>query len=356
MPSLFHRAGKNNWYVEYTLADGRRARKSSGTENKLNARRFANKLQEEQWNLKKGFVTPEQVEFRNQRQRPVSAHIAEYLTDCDRVRMSPKNVRSKEMVLGKFVQASKPATINGIQTHTVRAFLATVAGSARTKNLYRQQILAFLSWLVANNRLERNPIQVRPVKEERVAHRRALSVLEVRHLLEVVRASFPATAFFELAFFAGLRRGELQRARWEDVNLGSMVVTIRNHKGHRTDEVPLLPRVAAALSRVPHRSHLIFHDPPTNRQRQRFFTAAGIPLIDDLGRKADLHSARMTLQQLCKDTGVDPRTTSALLRHKDIKTTLDHYQDLSVLFRDESRALEGIAGLFEDDVSIGRVG
>lgn len=351
MASLFKRKGKRNWYVEYTLADGSRARKSSGTEDKLAARRFANALEQDQWNLRSGFVDEAQIERRDQRARPVRVHIEEYLDDCRRIHMSPKNIRSKEMILQRFVASQRPATINGFMDRSVRAFLNTVEGSDRTKNFYRQQLISFVSWLVDNGRLAKNSIRVKPVKEVRVRHRRCLTLEEVRRLLCIV----PVPCWYEMALFAGFRREELVRAEWGDLNIGSRLVSIRNHKGARVDEVPLIPRLISSLGKVPRSSKRIFPDPVTNKQRRRHFKAADIPLVDEHGRHADLHSLRMTLATFTKQLGVDPQVTQRLLRHRNINTTMDHYSDLSVLFRAEGEALEGVARLLDEPQTVRKV-
>jgi integrase len=52
---------------------------------------------------------------------------------------------------------------------------------------------------------------------------------------------------------------------------------------------------------------------------------AGIGIHDDQGRRLDFHSFRVTFATLLARAGVHPKVAQRLLRHSDIKTTMDIY-------------------------------
>ena len=49
---------------------------------------------------------------------------------------------------------------------------------------------------------------------------------------------------------------------------------------------------------------------------------AKVPLEDEAGRVADIHSLRHTFAQLLVNSGVHPRTAQSMLRYRDIRTTM----------------------------------
>ena len=59
---------------------------------------------------------------------------------------------------------------------------------------------------------------------------------------------------------------------------------------------------------------------PTNRTRRADFERAGIELIDEQGRYADLHALRTTLATLLTKEGVAPQLAREIMRHRDYNT------------------------------------
>jgi len=55
--------------------------------------------------------------------------------------------------------------------------------------------------------------------------------------------------------------------------------------------------------------------------------AAGIPKVDERGRTVDLHAMRMTFATMLSKGGVAPRTAQELMRHSDIRLTMQTYTD-----------------------------
>jgi Phage integrase family len=58
---------------------------------------------------------------------------------------------------------------------------------------------------------------------------------------------------------------------------------------------------------------------------------AGIPKVDDRGRKLDVHALRHTFGTLLSKGGVAPRTAQEAMRHKDIDLTMNVYTDPRLL-------------------------
>ena len=81
----------------------------------------------------------------------------------------------------------------------------------------------------------------------------------------------------------------------------------------------------------------------SNAQRVEDFEAAGIHLIDEQGRVADLHSLRSTLGTWLARAGVAPQVARRMMRHADYSTTLKHYTTLHL--DDTRRAVDQLPTL-----------
>ncbi len=60
----------------------------------------------------------------------------------------------------------------------------------------------------------------------------------------------------------------------------------------------------------------------------RDLAAAGIVKADAEGRTVDVHSLRHTLATMLSQAGVRPRTAQKLMRHSDIRLTMNVYTHL----------------------------
>ena len=79
------------------------------------------------------------------------------------------------------------------------------------------------------------------------------------------------------------------------------------------------------------------------RVLNRDLKVAGIPKTDERGRVIDLHAMRMTLATMLNKAGVAPRTAQEIMRHSDIRLTMETYTDPQMLGRAE--ALDAIGEL-----------
>jgi integrase len=213
--------------------------------------------------------------------------------------------------------------------------------SARTANLLRQNALALAAWITAEGRANLSDFSARiPCFDEsrdRRLVRRALTTDELARLFDAA-GERGRRLWYALAYYAGLRRGELRRATWGDVDLEHGTIAIRNRKAGRVDVLPLHPDLVeelraarpllapAALS-----TSRIFDVAVHHRTRAGDFARAGIPEIDADGRVADLHALRTTLGTNLARAGVPVQIAARAMRHADPRTTQKHYTALGLV-------------------------
>jgi integrase len=199
-----------------------------------------------------------------------------------------------------------------------------------------------------------------------------ISAEQVRVLLSTV-ANSPYGAIIHTAAMTGLRRGELQGLRWQDVDLDAEIIHVRQaaqwlpHEGwsfrqpktHRSRRpVALAPTTVKVLRErrrrqleerlalgPAYRDHgLVFATPlglpidPSNLRRHwiRLVRSAGVPYL----RFHDLRHIHATLMLL---GGVHPKVVAERLGHSQVGITLDTYSH--VLPHLQGQAADGLERL-----------
>jgi len=163
-----------------------------------------------------------------------------------------------------------------------------------------------------------------------------LTPKQIIKLLQVIDSEpkNPGGAMMKVALFSGLRRGELFRLTWNDVDFRNGFVHIRNPKGGRDQVIPLNPETGNILKSQPQNdSPYIF---PGINGKQRAEVRRAVNRIKRLAELPEnfrpLHGLRHTYASLLASSGkVDLYTLQHLLTHKDPGTT-QRYAHL----RDES--------------------
>ena len=366
--SLYKRTPKGPWILAYFDHSGRRRERSSRTTDRAAAERILNKLLADEALRRDRVIDPRQDRLSTESQRDLRAHFADYIAHCEHADQAERHVLQKNSVLRKFASQeglSRLADITPESLERYLRFLKAGGRSARTLNFARQNVVAFYEWCVKVGRAASNPLSCVPKQDElrdRRRVRRPLSEAELGRLLAVGRVK-GRQAWYLAAVFAGLRKGDLQRIRWSDVDFEQKTLTIREGKSRRCDVIPMHPQLTAALWERREQSRAVPTDriwpqPVSDRARLRDFLEAGIArripvpgatgeptrwkivAEDDEGRVADLHALRMTLGTTLARAGVAPQVAQRLMRHSDYKTTMNHYTALGL--RDIAQAVESL--------------
>ncbi len=336
---LFKRDPRGPWIGRWTDATGRRRERSTRTTDKATAERVLAKRLSEAALCREGVIDPRAERFREERRRTAADVVADYIRSCTRQGMAPRHVSQKESRLGLFLKGARIDTLAAIdpdrlETHLTR--IADAGRSARTVNLVRADAVAFMQWCVKTGRVESNTLRVVPKLDEsrdRRRVRRPLTDDECARLIAVAREE-GREAWYLAALLAGLRKGDLIRLRWGDLDLDAGTVTIREGKAKRADVLPLHPQLIdtfrARLTHQPKPTDLVFPVPVADAVRKADYARAGIADRDEEGRFADLHSLRTTMGTNLARAGVVPQIAQKLMRHADYKTTLAHYTVLGL--------------------------
>jgi integrase len=262
----------------------------------------------------------------------------------------------------------KPSTVRGYVTH-LRTYILPVLGHWKLSNITRRDLQRFLEGLQGephnlSAKTIRNiacPLQVifgRAVHDEQLAvdptvglrlpaargrRERIASPDEARALL----ASLPESqrAVWATAFYAGLRRGELQALRWRCVDFENRVIRVekswdqvageidvKTDAGRRT--VPMADSLRRELAAHKLRTgraddELVFGRTPgdafvPSTVRNDALAAWKAAEIEPIG----LHEARHCAASFFIAAGLGPKELSVYMGHSDIRVTFNVYGHL----------------------------
>ncbi len=130
-----------------------------------------------------------------------------------------------------------------------------------------------------------------------------------------------SAAFVKFTLYTGLRRSELFKLTWEDVDLSRSMITLREPKGGKTQTIPISAQALEVLKGLEPSSPYVFPGKNGGQRTdfkgpwQRIRKAAGLP---DNFR---FHGLRHHFASTLVSSGVDLCVVQALLCHKDSRTT-----------------------------------
>ena len=148
----------------------------------------------------------------------------------------------------------------------------------------------------------------------------------------------------KLALFSGMRRSEMLKLRWEDVDFGRCFINIREPKGVKSQKIPLNDGARHVLLSLPREEGNPYVFPGRGGDRRKDPHRATRAIADKAGLPKTfrpLHGLRHTYASMLASSGkVDLYTLQKLLTHKDPKMT-QRYAHL----RDEAlRKASDVAG------------
>ena len=385
--TLFRRVEKGPWIASWFDHDGKRRQRSTRTTDRAAAERILAKHVADAALRRDMVIDPKAERQALEGRKPLTVQVEAYLAHCRHAGQSSKNIDGKKRHLDALVASMPAARLSDLTADALERHLESLKDnerSARTVNHVRQNAVAFYSWCVRTGRARSNPLEQVAKQDEsrdRRRVRRPLADTELAALLEVAKAQ-GREAWYLCAAMAGLRRGDLQRLTWGDVNFAENSLTLRQGKAKREDVVPMHPQLADALRRRFKASPgtpatRVFPHTVTDRTRLNDFLRAGIarrevirdaagePVMigegkrrrpktrivaeDDQGRIIDLHALRTTLGTQLARAGVAPQVAQRIMRHGDYRTTLKHYTVLGL--EDSARALEALPRIGQEQGS-----
>lgn len=145
--------------------------------------------------------------------------------------------------------------------------------------------------------------------------------LTVAQLEQLLSTPGPHLLAWQIAAYAGLRRGELLALRWDDVMEDDELIVVRQGKGRKDRLIPIPPTLAQALRQARPQAQgarvLMVSKDAITKAFQAHLEAAG--LADG---RTTLHTLRHSYATHLVQGGAHIASVRELLGHRDLATTL----------------------------------
>ena len=285
---------------------------------------------------------------------PVGELVTEWLRDL-RAKGRGDHVRIRGLNIGVLIRECGWKRVRDIRPESFMDWRnRNLAKAPKTLNEYLGAAKAFLNWLVKNGRYPSNPLNCVENVETRGRERRerrTISHEEFLRLLDV--ADEERAVVYATAYYTGLRRKELVLTLWSDFDLESKPATIAVHssdtKNKEKTKLPIHSDLAALLIRYRascgglSAKGAAFVVPERLRAFNKDLEAAGIPRLDERGRRFDFHSLRHCCATRLAAIGAPLNVAMGLMRHNNPIETAKTYVDQRTL--NFSETIEKLSGL-----------
>jgi integrase len=281
-------------------------------------------------------IRAERIEGKRQSRKEIRETAAEIKWTVDRLwqqyisdKLNTKVFSTDRYRYQKFIRSplgeKEPSAIAQIDTHRLRITLAKTLAPKTVKNVLEllERIINFgvKKGLCAGLGFKIEMPRVNNLKTE------DLSPDQLSNLLRAIGQDhdIQAANFIRMALFTGMRRGELFKLKWDDIDFERGFINIRQPKGGKDQTIPLNQAARELLDNHPRDNNSPFVFPGRGgRQRteirrpvDRIRKAAGLP--PDF---RPLHGLRHTYASMLASSGqVDLYTLQKLLTHKSAAMT-----------------------------------
>ncbi|MBN2269951.1 MAG: site-specific integrase [Sedimentisphaerales bacterium] len=227
------------------------------------------------------------------------------------------------LTLQHFERLIKPSSSRQITQQSLDTFVLERGREVKRDTLNKdiRNIIAFLNWAV-KNRYVASGLEIKKVK---VSQKPVVALFpqQVRNLIELV-SNYPTLRLrILLAVTTGLRRGDIEAMRIEDIHFDRNTITTRNRKAKKSmAERPIPEQVTTELSNyvatLPDGQELLFTDRFPEKRWRKIRYKIGVPNLK-------FHDLRKTFASLLAQRGVSTAVTQRLLEHSSPKLTNDVY-------------------------------
>jgi integrase len=160
--------------------------------------------------------------------RKVREVVADLLATRAADGMSPRYLGDLRVRLGRFVLSFGEDMIAGITASRIDEWLRGLGVGAVTRNTFRRRLAVLFNFAKRRGYVSENPIADVERAKERETEVAILSVGDLARLLEC--ACSDMLPFWTIGAFAGLRRAEIERLTWNEVDFDAGVIEVKASK------------------------------------------------------------------------------------------------------------------------------
>ena len=253
----------------------------------------------------------------------------------------PATIRRYRQAINLYSRLAEISEIEQVTEANVREFFF----NGRTKRNWKpnsficfyHSLLVFFKWCVNEKYLTKNPVDDLEIPKVEKRLPSCLTKQDAFKLIEVVY-NYPYQykylryrnhAIFSTFIFSGLRKKELLKLKYTDIDVENLSIFVNQGKGGKDRIIPICSALAQSLKRyLDERKRLNKTCPEffASLNRNCGFTDMGLRgLVFNIrkasGIKFTIHKLRHTFATLMLEGGCDIYSLSKMMGHSDIKTT-----------------------------------
>lgn len=326
-----------SWYIDLYV-DGRRKRKAVGSkkdaENALAATkadvlrgefRFKSKIRKELEDFSYEYLEYAKVSKRSWTRDEIALeHLKSFFKGKILSKISARDIEDYKQ---KRLEKVKPPTIN------------------RELAILKHMFNLAIKWKYVNE----NPVREVEFFQERELAIRTLKKDEAQRLIEASNGNLKPLII--VALNTGMRRGELLKLKWNDLDFDNHFIYIKETKTARVRKVPMSQMVEKALKSIEKKCDHVFQSRKTKKGqksiRGRWRTACDKIGIQDFR----FHDLRHTAATWMVAAGIDLVTVKEILGHTNIKTTMRYAHPTP---ENKRKAVNALAAILGEEIDINR--
>ena len=337
-----YRRGKKGIYNADFWNDGRHQRRSLKTRNLKIARQRALQLEAQ---LIEGDLKPSQAPMALE--KAVDAYLEHVKTEGRR----PKTITKYEgffRIFREFAESNNVFRLSQVTLALVDKYRAFRKPSLSMKSMHNEVVMlkSLLKWAKQRRYVKENPLAEIKFERPKLEPRGGPTRAQVERILK--RAREPRRTQYAVLAYTGMRSGELQRLRVEDVDLkGNWIHIVSREKAETKSgfsrKLPVHRKLRPLLEKLSGSGPWLFTAPPSrkypqgghwintkhlNEDFQKLLAATGVPA----GRKnwgVSLHSLRNSFETICVNAGIPQRVIDTWLGHRSDRSMASVYYKLS---------------------------
>ena len=321
------------WYVDITV-DGQRIQKPV-SESKQKANAYLEAMRVDYYRGELRYKKDSTTRFRDYAKKYLEySKVTKRSWQRDQVSIKALNTFFGSMLLSKI----NAGHIVDYKTERVKVI------SASSVNRELACLSAIFTMAIKSKIVDQNP--VRNVKKfpERKLDMRILNNDENDEAERLLKYSGEKLKpIIMIALNTGMRRGEILKLRWNDIDFDMCFINLKETKNNRIRKIPMNRLVEDALKGIKREGEFVFPNPKTGKQlttvRKAFKTACEKAGLDELR----FHDLRHTAATWMITAGIDIVTVSEILGHSDIKMTMRYAHPTP---ENKRHAVEKLAAVF----------
>jgi site-specific recombinase XerD len=281
---------------------------------------------------------------------PFKTYAEEYLKNWSKVQKAAASYERDTHSLKHLKGFFGSREIGNIIRKDVEKYVAKRMGEGAKPGTLNRELSCLKNMLrkaVEWEYLETNPAWGVSQQREDVPEFEFLTFEEAEKL--VVTAPVRIKTLLILALNTGMRKGELFKLEWRDVDYRKGkygIIAVRKTKNHETRHIPMNSRVQAALLSHPHRivdgknCPFVFREEGGQSFDVRADFRDALKNAGITGKHIRFHDLRHTFASHLVMRGKDLRTVAKLMGHRDIRVTMRYAHLAPEHLQDAVEALE----------------